>query len=165
MAWWKPPAKVMLPSEFEDAAAESVWPALFEYNGHLPDGTLLLAYIITLPPDAANRRDNLAAVHEFDADGHHQSIRTQLFREGSADPPADVQLHEMVAPYRAAGWRPSDIWVRPFLVEVDGWQHGFVLRASGEGLEGDVEDRDEYLDFMPFGFPFHPPYDSGSYDT
>jgi hypothetical protein len=165
MTWWQPPAKVMIPSEFEDAAAASAWPSPFEYNGHLPDGTQLLAYIISLPPNAGGLRDDLAAVHEFDADGHHRSIRTRMIRGGSAGPRADAQLHQMVAPYRAAGWRPGDIFVRPFLVEVDDLQHGFVFRASGDGLEGDEEDRDENVWFMPFGFPFHHPYDSGSYDT
>ena len=52
----------------------------------------------------------------------------------------------VVAPYRAAGWRPGDIWVRPFLVEVDGRQHGFLFRGSGDGLEGDEEDRDEQVE-------------------
>src|SRR5207248_6219033 len=100
----------------------SQWPALFEYNGHLPDGTQVLAYVITLPPDGAGRRDHLAAVHEFDADGHHRLVRTRLIREAAAGEgagsPADAQLHEMVAPYLAAGWRPGDIWVRPFLVQL-----------------------------------------------
>jgi hypothetical protein len=165
MAWWKPPAKVTLPSEFEDAAAHNLWPVLFEYNGHLPDGTQVLGYIISLPMDKAGRRDDLIAVHEFDADGHHLSIRTRLVSEGAVGPKADALLHEMVAPYRAAGWRPGDIQVRPFLVEADGWQHDFVFRGFGDGLEGDEEDRDENVYFMPFSFPFHPPYDSGSYST
>jgi hypothetical protein len=166
MAFWMPPAKVTLPSEFEDSAAQSLWPALFEYNGHLPDGTQVLGYIITLPADKAGRRDDLTAVHEFDADGHHRSIRTRLVREGSEGPKADAVLHDMVAAYRAAGWRPGAIQVRPFLVEIDGWQHGFVFRANGEGLEDDdAEEHDANVYFMPFGFPFDPPYDSGSYST
>ena len=166
MGLWKPPAKVMVPSEYEDAAAQSYWPSKFEYNGHLPDGTQVLAYIITLPPDTAGRRDRLAAVHEFDADGHHRSVCTRLIREGDAGPPADAQLHQMVAPYREAGWRPGDIWVRPFLVEIDGWQHGFVFRASGGGSEQGSEDEpDADVHFMPFSFPFHPPYTDGSYST
>jgi hypothetical protein len=134
----------------------------------------LLAYVIALPPAADGRRDRLAAVHEFDADGHHQLARTRLIREpadgrGGDGPQADAQLHEMMTPYLAAGWRPGDIWVRLFLVELDGWPHGLVYEAEGDGLEGECEDcecgQEEVVWFRPFGFPFRPPFDSGSYDT
>ena len=174
MGLWKPPTKVMLPSEFENASAQSFWPALFEYNGYLPDGTQVLAYVITLPPNEAGRRDHLIAVHEFDADGHHQLVRTRLVREAEDGeefaPPADAQLHELVAQYRAAGWRPGDIWVRPFLVELNGWSHGLVYQADGEGLESECEEGcncelEEVVWFRPFWFPFRPPFDSGSYYT
>jgi hypothetical protein len=160
----------MLPSEFEDAASQSLSPALFEYNGHLPDGTQILAYLFTTPSDAAGRRDDLAAVHEFDADGHHRLVRTRVVGDPADGAVAWRQLHELVAPYLAAGWRAGDIWVRPFLVEIDGWSHGLVFEASGDGLEGEVDEdcqdgREGTVWFRPFGFPFHPPYDAGSYDT
>jgi hypothetical protein len=169
---WKPPAKVMLPSEQDDA------PSLFEYNGHLPDGTQLLAYLCpdptgNQPADASGKLGFrwVGVVHEFDADGHHRLIRTRGISGRyagvlEAAAPAREMLREMVAPYLMAGWRPGDIWVRPFLVVVDGWAHGFVFRAFGGGLEGgDEEDPDEGVYFKPFDFPFHPPYDSGSYST
>lgn len=180
MGLWKPPEKILLPSEHDDA------PSLFEYNGHLPDGTQILAYLFTppdgeLPADASGEPGYryLAAIHEFDADGHHRLARTAILTGRCRDPmavgpAAHEQLREMVAPYRAAGWRPGDIRVRPFLVRLNGYSHGLVYEADGDGLEGDVceeegcecgEEREGAVFFYPFWFPFRPPYDSGSYDT
>jgi hypothetical protein len=162
----------MLPSEHDDA------PSLFEYNGHLPDGTQLLAYLCPdpagyLPADESGKIGYrcFGVVHEFDADGHHRLVRTRVISGRSAGvtesaDPGEAMFREMVAPYLAAGWRPGNIWVRPFLVDIDGWPHGFVFRAYGEGLEGGGEEEpEEDVYFMPFNFPFHPPYDSGSYST
>jgi hypothetical protein len=172
MGLWRPPEKVRLPGE------RDLSPSLFEYNGHLPDGTQLLAYDCPdpkgdLPPDESGRRGFrfLGVVHEFDADGHHRLIRTRVtagrFKDGlEAGEAARAMLREMVAPYLSAGWRPGDIWVRPFLVKIDGWSHGFVFKGYGLGLEdGSGEAPDEAVYFKPFDFPFHPPYDSGSYST
>jgi hypothetical protein len=68
--------------------------------------------------------------------------------------------------------------VRPFCIIIDGWTHGLVLSGDGPGLEEDdcagAEDAgeedaadgpSEHVFLMPFNFPFHPPYDSGLYDT
>src|SRR5262245_41830716 len=172
MGLWKPPAKVLLPSQHDQA------PALFEYNGHLPDGTQLLAYLVapsdgSLPPDASGRPGFrfLGAIHEFDADGHHKLVRTRVISgryDGGLDyvAPANMGLRGMVAPYLAAGWRPGAIWVRPFLVQIDSEYHGLVFQASGEGLEGGPEEEREEVDlFLPFSCVFYPPYDTGSYDT
>ncbi len=169
MGLWMPPAKLMLPSEFEDAVTQSFSPALFEYNGLMPDGTQTLAYLFTQPPNGAGQRDTLATVHEFDADGHHRLIHTVVV-EPDANEVAWRQLHTMVAPYLATGWRPGEIWVRPFLVQINGSFHGFVYEADGDGLEGECEEgcecgREGAVFFYPFWFPFRPPYDSGLYDT
>jgi hypothetical protein len=128
-----------------------------------------------LPSDESGRAGYryLAAVHEFDADGHHRLVRTCVLSRRCAErmefgAASGGQLRDMVGPYLAAGWRPGDIWVRPFLVEIDGWNHGLLFQASGEGLEGDCNCEDEpgeCILFCPFGFALHPPYDTGEYDT
>lgn len=158
MGSWKPPEKVTLPSEFEDSAAQGQAPNLFEYNGHLPDGTQLLAYLITLPPNGEKRRDHLAAVHEFDADGHHRFVRTERGAENRPDP--WELLEGLIAPHRAAGWKPGPIRVRPFMVHLDGVRHGLEFDDRG----GDAEEEGVVF-FYPFWFPFHPPFTEGSYDT
>lgn len=157
-----PPDRVLLPSEFEDAAADEVWPGVFENTGHLPDGTQILAYVYSCPPDHTGTRDDLAVVHEFDAKGQHRSLKLKRVGETASGPKANVILDAMLAPYQAAGWEPGDILVRPFLVEQAGFHFGFIF----ETMENDVDDEpSEYMLFVPFGFPFYPPYDSGVYDT
>lgn len=160
MPRWKPPTKLLVPSEYEDAAAGGAWPATFEYTGTLPDGTLTLAYVYSLPPDAAGVRGELVTVHEFDATGRHRSVQTQRPAAG-----ADAVLHAMFAPYRTAGWRPGNILVRPFLVEAEGVEHGFVLPDLGPGNEYETDCGKGDVFFLPFGFPFHPPFTDGSYST
>ena len=104
MGLWKPPAKVMVPSQHDDT------PSLFEYNGHLPDGTQLLAYLCpdpagNLSPDESGRLGYrwIGVVHEFDADGHHRLVRTRVINGRAVGvtesvAPGEALLREMVAP-------------------------------------------------------------------
>lgn len=171
MGLWKLPEKVMLPSQYDQA------PAPFEFNGQLPDGTQVLAYVEApadglLPPDSSGRPGYrfLAAIHEFDADGHHRLVRTRHL-SGRYDEHAELGartsagMRELMAPYLAAGWCPGAIRVRPFFVQIDGRSHGLLFRAYGGGLEGAEGEREEAVFLQPIGCVFYPPYDSGTYDT
>jgi hypothetical protein len=79
MGLWKPPATIRLPSEYEIA------PTTFAYNGHMPNGTQLLAYTVRDPhnwrePDQSGQGWYrwIVVVHLFDADGRHLSSQQRI---------------------------------------------------------------------------------------
>jgi hypothetical protein len=177
MGLWKPPEKIRLPSHHDMS------PSKFEYNGHMPDGRQILAYAAHDPhnwrqPDESGRGWYrwIVVVHVFDADGRHLSSQERTtagpFTDRSlADNAGQLVLREMVGPYLSSGWRPGDIWLRPFYININGWAHGLVYEVCGEGLEEEWNcdecepDEGDQVTFKPFGFAFRPPYDNGSYES
>jgi hypothetical protein len=177
MGLWKPPVKVRLPSHHDRL------PSKFGYNGHMPDGRQILAYTAWDPhnwrePNASGQGWYrwIAALHVFDADGHHLSSQQRTAGGPFTDRPvADAAgqslLRQLVEPYVRSGWQPGDIWVRLFYINIDGWPHGLVYVVRGEGLEDECggdegePNEGEQVTFKPFDFAFRPPYDDGSYDS
>jgi len=59
----------------------------------------------------------------------------------------------------------SDIWIRPFKVESNGQEFGFVVRLIDEPDNPPTED-DWRVEFMPGNtMSFYAPWDAGGYDT
>ena len=60
---------------------------------------------------------------------------------------------------------PSDIRVRPFGVEIDGYFFGLVYKCVGAEDPDDPTATHEYVMLEPNDIMFHPPWDRGEYST
>jgi hypothetical protein len=151
----------------------------FENVGHLPDGTLFIAFVTGAFPtgmkyyvgdDWQHKKKWLAVFHCFDADGYHigsQSRFGAFDSEGSqvAGDKAFAHLETMIAGLSAGG-QPEfcDICVRLFSIEIDGVTHGLFYERSNEEPETG-EERAEWVMLEPQDIMFHPPWESGEYST
>lgn len=107
-----------------------------------------------------------AVLHRFGPGGEHlgteaRSGGTTAEGEAEAMDRADRELADMlgsVTPYR-----PCDILVRPFGVELDGYFFGLVYTAKSADDPDDPGN--EYVMLEPNDIMFHPPWDSGEYST
>jgi hypothetical protein len=151
----------------------------FNCVGRLPDGTQFMAFVTGAFPtglkyylgdDWQHKKQWLAVIHRFDADGNHIRSESKLGAfdiEGweAAGNKAFDHLQRMYAEL-CDGQRPKlcDIWVRPFSVEIDGVTHGLFYEQSEEEPEPG-EERGEWVMLEPQDIMFHPPWNSSEYST
>lgn len=146
----------------------------FEALGRLPDGSQFMAFVTGAFPegmkyysgnDWRSRKQWLAVVHRFDAEGNHVATESRL---GGSDAEgekaldeADRQLEDMLSGLTAQG-APTfcDIWVKPFSVQIGEVIHGLFY----EPPDGEDEET-ECVMLEPQDIMFHPPWDSGEYST
>jgi len=168
-----PPDKLRIPYEDYEGAR-------FDCIGRLSDGTQFMAFVtgtftlrptegVKSPAESERRKQWIAVIHRFDAEGNH--LRTET-RPGGADREgraiAGARAHEQLLPLLAelaAGGQPElgDIWVRPFAVEIDGVPHGLYYEESEDSEPG--EPPLEWIMLEPWDIMFHPPWERGQYST
>ncbi len=151
----------------------------FHSIGRLPDGTQFMAFVTgafssglkyDLGDDWRERKQWLAVIHRFDADGNHVGSETRLggYDIEGRDVAGDRAMGQLEAMYSTlcGGVQPEfcDVRVRLFSVEIDGVTHGlFYEQSAEESAEG--QERDEWVMLEPQDVMFHPPWDSGEYST
>jgi hypothetical protein len=158
----RPPEKVRVAYEDPDDG----------HQGRLSDGRLFIAYTTGAAPKGQHWVDRVIAVlHLFDADGHHlgtearlggycrdqDSYRGDRDRASAAAWAALDQLLAGLAPLQPRR-RPVD--VRLFGLLIDGVEYGIFFRPIVE-----EQSEDEWVIHMPRNHWYHPPWDSGQYDT
>jgi hypothetical protein len=171
MRLWRVPEKVLLPAE-----PGGVGP--FAFNGRLPGGDQVLAYLGSRTghtcPGNKPYVTRTAVLFRFDAGGVLRTCQFDSTSHGGGyieqDPErsyrkAKESLDSFVAAVKAEGWASADILVRPFYVRVDGFATGLVYSARGKGQgEGSGHSAEE-VRLVPFGQTFHPPWTDGRYET
>jgi hypothetical protein len=171
MGLWRIPEKILLPAEPDG-------PGTFEFNGRLPNGEQVMAYVgsrtdETYPPTKPIVR-HTAVLFRFDADGVLQSCEFATAKHGGDNLEQDGersyrqardQLDRLVQKVKAEGWVSANILVRPFYIVVDGLQTGLVYYTEGEDDEDEWEYSPEEVHLEPFGKIFYPPWTDGRYDT
>jgi hypothetical protein len=151
----------------------------FDCLGCLPDGTQFLAFVTGAFPsglkyysgdDWRTKKQWLAVVHRFDADGHHLGTATRLggFEVEGRDTAGDEafgHLQDLVNEL-AAGGAPvmGDIRVRLFAVEVQEVTHGLFYETDEDEPIPGMEPA-EWVMLEPLDVMFHPPWDSGKYSS
>jgi hypothetical protein len=107
-------------------------------------------------------------LHRFDAAGNHlgteaHSGGTTADGEGLAIKRADKELVKLL---RLLGpCEPSDIRVKPFGVEFDGYFFGLVYQLNSYDDPANPGGTYECVMLEPNDVMFHPPWDSGEYST
>jgi hypothetical protein len=109
-----------------------------------------------------------AVLHRFGPGGEHlgteaRSGGTTAEGEAEAIDRADRELAAMLS--SVTPFRPCDIRVRPFAVEIDGYFFGLVYKCVDAEAPNDPSVKDEYVMLEPNDIMFHPPWDSGEYST
>jgi hypothetical protein len=148
-----------------------------EYVGRLEDGTQYLSFVTGAVPDGYHfNLDNedwrkvkywVGVMHLFDPEGNHLKTET---RHGGYDiegwevagEKAGAEVNTMFAPYRDKNPIRCDIFVKPFLVVINGITHGLVYRATQPEENGPVF---EGVFLEPRDVMFHPPWDSGVWSS
>ena len=109
-----------------------------------------------------------AVLHRFGPDGTHLETEawnggTTADGQGQAIDRADKKLAEFL---ESLGPRPpSDIWVKPFGVEVDGYYFGLEYQLNNYDDPANPDATYECVMLEPNDIMFHPPWDSGEYST
>jgi hypothetical protein len=109
-----------------------------------------------------------AVLHRFGPSGEHLGTEarcggTTASGQARAIERADRELAlmlESVQPYES-----SDIEVKPFSVEIDGYFFGLVYSCENADDPDDPERIVEYVMLQPNDVMFHPPWDSGEYSS
>ena len=171
MGLWRIPEKVLLPAEAGGTGA-------FAFNGRLPTGEQVMAYVRSRTGDTAPvTRPYVrytAVLFRFDADGVLRSCEFASTTCWDGTDREDVErgyrrarelLSGLVRRAEAEGWAPADILVRPFYVVVDGLATGLVYRTEGEDEGEESESSPEEVRLVPFDRIFHRPWTTGEYDT
>jgi hypothetical protein len=171
MGLWQVPEKVLLPAEPGGVST-------FEFNGRLPNGEQVMAYVgsrtgDTYPVTKAFVR-RTAVLFRFDPDGVLRSCEFATTAHGGDYIEQDSErsyrkarelLHELVEKVKTEGWVSADILVRPFHVVVDGLSTGLIYSTDGEDEGEESDDSPEEVRLIPFGKIFHRPWTNGEYDT
>ncbi len=144
----------------------------FGHQGRLSDGRLFIACTTGTAPKGQYTVDRVIAVlHLFDADGNHLDTVSRLggycqdtntYREDRrrASAAADAALEDLLAGLVPLQPKICTVDVRLFGLLRDDVEYGFFFRPM-------VEDgsEDEWVIHMPRNHWYHPPWDSGEYDT
>ena len=146
--------------------------------GRLDDGTQFMAFVTGAFPgpvgsypapssDLRYLKHWLGVVHLFDEEGNHLRTDARLGGfdiEGRslASYKAWTELNQIAAELGFEYAQLCDIYVKLFLVEIDGIQHGLVYEHYNDGENG---EESEWVIMWPRDIMFHPPWDSGSYST
>jgi hypothetical protein len=142
------------------------------HQGRLSDGRVFVAYTTGAAPAGGHNVDRIVAVlHLFDTDGSHLRTESRLgglcqnwetYREDRdrAGEVADRALTELLATLAQFAPCYERVDVRPFEVQIEGVEYGFVYRVMG-----DDERTDEYVIHMPRHHWYHAPWTTGEYDT
>ena len=109
-----------------------------------------------------------AVLHRFDSDGTH--LGTEVWNGGTT---ADGQgqaiecaVNKLAGLLESLGPRTSsDIWVKPFGVEIDGYFFGLKYQLNSDDDPTTSDSASECVMLEPNDIMFHPPWDSGEYST
>ncbi len=144
----------------------------FGHQGRLSDGRLFIAFATGTAPRGQHWADRVIAVlHLFDPDGNH--LRTESRLGGFCQIGDNYGEHRDRASTAAwaaldsllAGLAPFEptrcpIDVRLFGLVMDDVEYGFFFRPI---VDDDRED--EWVIHMPRNHWYHPPWNTGDYDT
>jgi hypothetical protein len=168
MGMWQIPEKILLPAEPGGIGT-------FEFNGRLPNGDQVMAYVqaqhdVLSPASSPVLRGYTAVLFRFDADGTLKSVNFESAPQDTQDSDLSysrsrVLLARLVQQVQAEGWVSADILVRPFLVKLDGLATGLIYRTDGEDEGGESDYSPEEVRLVPFDKIFHRPWTDGRYDT
>jgi hypothetical protein len=144
----------------------------FGHQGRLSDGRLFVAFTTGAAPKGQHWVDRvLAVLHLFDADGNHLRTESRLcglcqshdtYRE-DRDRARDASwtiLDELLAGLAPFQPERCPVDVRLFGELIGGVEHGLYYRPIV-----DDESEDEWVIHMPRHHWYHPPWDTGEYDT
>jgi formate hydrogenlyase regulatory protein HycA len=107
-------------------------------------------------------------LHRFDPDGNHlgteaRSGGTTADGQSEAIERADKELATLLESLGPS--EPTDIQVKPFAVEIDGYLFGLVYHLHNYDDPANPEATYECMMLEPNDIMFHPPWDSGEYST
>jgi hypothetical protein len=149
----------------------------FEYVGRLVDGRQFMAFVTGAFPDAIELSWNtdewrkvkrwMAVLHLFDAEGNLLSSETRLggFDIEGRDVAGDkawAELDKMLSQLRPGKPQLGDIWVRQFIVSIDGITHSLLYQQNQPEENGPAF---EFVMLEPRDIMFHPPWDPGEYSA
>lgn len=155
---------------------EDFYGARFDCVGTFGNGNQFMAYVTGAfpgrdhyPDPSGNWREVkrwTAVLHKFDAEGNHIGSESRLGGfdiEGRevAGEKAWEQLDQMLAGLGLDNPKLSDIYIKPFSVEID----GVIYELAYEHHVEEDGDESEYVMLWPNDIMFHPPWDSGEYST